>query len=74
MENKKQIRKYTTITIPYPLFKRISKRIENTGFSSVSDYVTYILRETIIDQELSKESKKSNERTVVNKLKALGYV
>jgi len=31
-------RKYTTITIPTPLFERIEKVIEKTGFSSVSDY------------------------------------
>ena len=39
-------RKYTTITIPTALFDNIKKEIASTGFSSVSDYATYILRET----------------------------
>jgi Arc/MetJ-type ribon-helix-helix transcriptional regulator len=65
-------RKYTTITIPAPLFKRIQERIKTTGFSSVSDYVTYILRETTSEMELRKGGKKDTEG-VLEKLRALGY-
>jgi Arc/MetJ-type ribon-helix-helix transcriptional regulator len=65
-------RKYTTITIPAPLFKRIQERIKTTGFSSVSDYVTYILRETTSEMELSKGGKRDTEG-VLEKLRALGY-
>lgn len=38
--SEKEKRKYTTITIPTPLFKSIKNSIEGTGFSSVSDYAT----------------------------------
>ena len=62
-------RKYTTITIPRPLFEKIQKRIDNTGFSSVSDYVTYILRESIFDIE-----QKDNTSGIKKKLSALGYI
>ncbi len=72
MAQKGTKRKYTTITIPQPLFDRISKMIKGTGFSSVSDYVTYVLRETVADMKGSKGN--SAERSaVVEKLKALGY-
>ncbi len=65
-----KIRKYTTITIPQPLFNKISKSIENTGFSSVSDWVTFVLRETMV--EMDKKDKK-NKSAVMEKLEALGY-
>jgi metal-responsive CopG/Arc/MetJ family transcriptional regulator len=66
----KQTRKYTTITIPQPLFDKIKKSIENTGFSSVSDWVTFVLRETMIDMEKKNSKTKS---AVMEKLEALGY-
>ena len=65
-------RKYTTITIPAPLFQKIQDRIKATGFSSVSDYATYILRETMSEIELRKTGKRQTESVLV-KLKALGY-
>jgi len=65
-------RKYTTITIPAPLFAKLQEKIKKTGFSSVSDYVTYILRETVTEMELKKTGKDKTE-SVVEKLRALGY-
>ncbi len=65
-------RKHTTITIPAPLFRTITEKIKDTGFSSVSDYATYVLRETMAEQELSK-NKKRETSAVLEKLKALGY-
>lgn len=71
-------RKYTTITIPSPLFERIKASIEETGFSSVSDYATYILRETTAKLNEGKIKKgkggRRNEDEIIGKLRALGYV
>jgi hypothetical protein len=40
------VNKYTTVSIPRTLHQRIEKLIEKkSGFKSVSDYVTYVLRE-----------------------------
>lgn len=69
---KKPKRKYTTITIPMPLFVKLQGKIKDTGFSSVSDCVTYILRETLVEME-SVNRKGRNDNAVVEKLKALGY-
>jgi len=69
-------RKYTTITIPSTLFEKLQANIKDTGgFSSVSDYVTYILRETLaeINTHKSKSSSKV-EGAVMSKLRALGYI
>ncbi len=64
-------RKYTTITIPTPIFERIQGKINGTSFSSVSDYVTYILRETGSEVALMKSGKAVDK--IAEKLKALGY-
>ncbi len=75
MDFRRSKRKYTTITIPSALFSKVKERIEGTGFSSVSDYVTYILRETITDMEISKnKGRKADDVTVIERLKALGYI
>lgn len=65
-------RKYTTITIPAPLFEKLERIIEGTGFSSVSDYVTYILRDMVIELK-NKDGGKKDEH-IKDRLKALGYV
>jgi hypothetical protein len=74
-----QKRKHTTITIPVTLFELLKDKIQNTGFTSVSDYATYLLRETIIKMEKEgspKKSKisKSQESKIKEKFKALGYI
>lgn len=65
-------RKYTTITIPAPLFNKLKGKIKETGFSSVSDYVTYVLREILVELDSKDPSAKRNS-AVVEKLRALGY-
>ncbi len=44
-------KKFTTVSIPGPLFKKIEERIKGTGFTSVSSYVTYVLREIVSEEE-----------------------
>lgn len=70
-------RKYTTITIPAPLFEKMTQSIKGTGFSSVSDYVTYILRETtakLNDAKANRGKGKPDEDEIIKKLRSLGYV
>ena len=71
-------RKYTTVSIPVTLYRKIEKLIEGTGFKSVSEFVTYILREVIAMKELEKkyEPELSPEEieAIKRKLKALGYI
>jgi Arc/MetJ-type ribon-helix-helix transcriptional regulator len=65
-------RKYTTITIPNSLFLKLQEKIEGTGFTSVSNYVVFLLREMLMEMGKKKGGKKANE-DVIEKLKALGY-
>jgi len=70
-------RKHTTITIPKPLYEKIKDHIQDTGFSSVSSYVTYVLRQVV--SSLKEEGKdlvftKKEEDEVKKRLRALGYI
>lgn len=68
--------KFTTVSIPIPLFKKIEKHIAETGFTSVSSYVTYILREIIAssDKPSDDSSVQEDQKKVKDRLKALGYL
>jgi Arc/MetJ-type ribon-helix-helix transcriptional regulator len=69
-------KKYTTISIPTPLAEKIKKRIKGTGFTSLSSYATYVLREIISGKKEEKEEAftKEDEKKVRDRLKALGYL
>jgi len=68
-------KKFTTVSIPTPLFKKVEERIKGTGFTSVSSYVAYVLREIIAEEEEEQEpfSEEDKER-VKERLRALGYI
>ncbi len=71
----KKDKKYTTVSIPTPLFKKIEDRIRGTGFTSVSSYVTYVLREILAEDEVSEEPfTKEDEERIKQRLRALGYL
>jgi Arc/MetJ-type ribon-helix-helix transcriptional regulator len=77
MTEEKNQKKYTTISIPTPLADKIKKRIEGTGFHSLSSYVTYVLREVISGMEEDEEEEaftKEDEEKVKERLRALGYL
>lgn len=68
-------RKFTTVSIPTPLFKKVEERIKGTGFTSVSSYVTYVLREVVSEEEEeSGPFTKQDEERVKTRLRALGYI
>jgi Arc/MetJ-type ribon-helix-helix transcriptional regulator len=71
-----QDKKFTTVSIPTPLFEKVSQRIKGTGFNSVSSYVTYVLREVVAKQkgEVETPFTKEDEARVKDRLKALGYL
>lgn len=70
----------TTISIPKTLAEKIRKRMEGTGFRSVSSYVTYVLRQLISGIEMDAQGKereaftKEDENKVKERLRALGYI
>ena len=70
--------KYTTVSIPQTLHARLEALISGkTGFKSVSDYVTFVLREVVAMHETSQvpEPFTSSDIEVIKaRLKALGYL
>jgi len=69
--------KYATVSIPVQLYEKIKQRIEGTEFSSVSDYVTYVLREVLVSLEEEEEEEvftKEEEEKVKERMRALGYL
>ncbi|MBD3155379.1 MAG: CopG family transcriptional regulator [Candidatus Aenigmarchaeota archaeon] len=71
-------RKHTTVSIPITMYKKIEEMIEDTGFSSVSGWVSYVLREVLINmkKEERKDAKVSeeDEKKIKERLRALGYL
>lgn len=69
---------YTTVSIPKPLADKIKNRMKGTGFSSVSSYVTYVLRQVLSSIEEEERSKqaftKEEEEKVKQRLRDLGYI
>jgi len=71
----KEEKKFTTVSIPTPLFKKVEERIRGTGFTSVSSYVAYVLREVVSEEESEAEPfSKEDEQRVKERLRALGYL
>ena len=77
-EEKERRGRYTTVSIPVTLYNRIKELIKDTGFTSVSQFVTYVLREVVASMEKEKlESQSLSEeekQKIIEKLKKLGYL
>ena len=69
---------YTTVSIPKVLSEKVKERMKGTGFSSVSSYVTYVLRQVLSSIEEEERSKqaftKKEEEKVKQRLRDLGYI
>ena len=69
--SKKQ--KFTSISIPLPLFKKTEKHIHDTGFQSVSSYISFLLR-VILSESEADDKRYYEAKLIKKKLKQLGYV
>ncbi len=70
----KKSNRFTTVSIPKRLADRTKKFIEKTGFTSLSSFVEYLLREIASGKnEYGKEEKEDLEG-VEEKLRRLGYL
>ena len=68
-------KEFTTISIPTSLYKKIEEKIKGSEITSVSSYITKILRESLSQQEKTEEPlSKEEEEKVKERLKALGYI
>ena len=65
--------KYTTVSIPVELAKKVRKQIKGTGFKNLSDYTTFLLREIASSSEGDVELNDNRDR-IRKKLESLGYI
>ncbi len=76
-DNKHKV-EYTTVSIPKVLADKVKERMKGTGFSSVSSYVTYVLRQVLSSIEEDEQTKqafsKEEEEKVKQRLRDLGYI
>ncbi len=70
MENK------VTIKIPRELYKRLSRMIEDTGFSSVTEFIVFVMRTLAWDGEVGSEDRLTAQevRAIRERLRRLGYL
>lgn len=64
-----------TIKIPRPLYNRIKKIVEGSGFNSVTDFIVYVLRDIVSSKDVDDELLTKEELLAIRKrLKSLGYL
>jgi len=70
MENK------VTIKIPRELYQKLRKIIAGTGFSSVNEFIVFVMRSIASGGEISSEDRLTTEeiKAVRERLKRLGYL
>ena len=71
-DNKEKV----TIKIPRRLYDEVKAMILDTGFSSATEFIVYVLRDIVAGGKLQKEeSVDSQEMELIRKrLRALGYI
>jgi len=72
-----------TVKIPRPLYERIQEVIDDSGFSSATDFIVFVLRDLVGDRALEKnnpgeevQNQSTNEELadIRRKLENLGYL
>ena len=65
-----------SIEIPESLYNRMEARIKGSNFGSVSEYVSFILRERLTTEEEGSKTvySKEDEEKIKARLKDLGYL
>ncbi len=62
------------IEIPASLYRSIEERIKGTGFESVDQYVTYVLRELMARDSEEPVLDREDEEKIRERLRSLGYL
>ncbi|HUU64577.1 MAG TPA: ribbon-helix-helix protein, CopG family [Dehalococcoidales bacterium] len=70
MENK------VTIKIPRELYRRLSQMIKGTGFSSVTEFIVFVMRNLASAGEIKGEERLTAEevKAIRERLRRLGYL
>ena len=65
-----------TMKIPRPLYRRVQQVIANSGFSSPTEFIVYVLRDLMSEVESKDDQEFSPDElaAIRQKLKNLGYL
>lgn len=65
-----------TIKIPRELYQKLKQMTEGTGFSSVTEFITFVLRNLAAGGDIKGEDKLTEEevRAIRERLRRLGYL
>ncbi len=65
-----------TIKIPRELYEKLRAMIEGTGFSSVTEFIVFVMRSLASSGKLKEEDKLTEEevKAVRERLRRLGYL
>ena len=66
-----------TVKIPRPLYRRVQQVIENSGFSSPTDFIVFVLRDLVSEVETKSDTQEYSPeelQVIRQKLKNLGYL
>ncbi len=65
-----------TIKIPRELYRRLSQMIAGTGFSSVNEFIVFVMRTLASSGEIKGEDRLTAEevRSIRERLRRLGYL
>jgi len=64
-----------TIKIPRELYERLARMIEGTGFSSVTEFIVFVMRTLAMGGGLGEDRLTPEEvRAIRERLKKLGYL
>ena len=68
--------KSRSIEVPESLYTRLEAKIKGSNFKSVSEYVSFVLREKLVAEEESSRSHFTHEEEekIKDRLRALGYL
>jgi Arc/MetJ-type ribon-helix-helix transcriptional regulator len=65
-----------TIKIPRELYRKLGQMIQETGFSSVTEFIVFVMRNLASSGEIRGEDKLTEEevRAIRERLRKLGYL
>ena len=74
ISGKKQKNRYGTVSLPMPLIEAVKRNIDGTGVHSVSEYVTFILRQIFSSPDKGQILDRKTEDEIKERLRNLGYL
>jgi len=63
-----------TVFLPAELYSKVEERVKATDFSSVDEYVEFVLEEVVKAEEEERAFSEEEEKEVKKRLKDLGYL